>query len=184
MAAFNRVTLVGNLTRDPETRTMDGFNHSSLTITEFGLAVSRKYRTSAGEDREEVLFIDCTAFGKRAETLGQFARKGRLMLIEGRLKLDTWEEKTSGAKRSKISVVVENFQFLGRDAATADQRPANGVGLQQTFRKEFEKQGNEKRDDTQKENSRQSDAPARASRKPARRPEPAAVAIKDDDIPF
>jgi len=112
MPSFNRVTLIGNLTRDPETKQLPGHLDSNLTVTEFGLAVNRRYRTSGGEDREETLFIDCTAFGKSADTLGQYAKKGRLLLVEGRLKFEAWEDR-QGGKRSKISVVVENFQFLG-----------------------------------------------------------------------
>ena len=174
MPAYNRVTLVGNLTRDPETRHLDGANGASTTVTEFGLAVSRKFRTSSGEDREEVLFIDCAAFGKNAETLGTFARKGRLMLIEGRLRLDAWEEKVTGARRSKISVVVENFQFLGRDggAESTDRRTSDpGVGRQQTLTKEF--------------TDRKKDEPkARPSRRGARNTTPAPVTVNPDDIPF
>jgi|SRR5581483_5505136 len=177
MPSFNRVTLVGNLTRDPESRELIGANNGTTKITEFGLAVSRKYRTSSGEDREEVLFIDCTAFGKPAETLGQFCRKGRLLLVEGRLKLDAWEEKLTGARRSKISVIVENFQFLGRDSADESSRDA--IGRQQTFRKEFEE-----REKAAQEKGKDESAPAPAPRRGRRATAPAAVVVKDDDIPF
>lgn len=174
MPAYNRVTLVGNLTRDPETRHLDGANGASTTVTEFGLAVSRKFRTSSGEDREEVLFIDCAAFGKNAETLGAFARKGRLMLVEGRLRLDAWDDKVTGARRSKISVVVENFQFLGRDGSSesSERRTSDSdVGRQQTLAKEF--------------TERKKDEPkARPTRRGARNTAPAAVAVNPDDIPF
>jgi single-strand DNA-binding protein len=109
MASVNRVTLIGNLTRDPQMK----FLPSQMAVTEFGLAMNRKFRTAAGEDREEVTFVDITAFGKQAEVLNQYCTKGKLMYIEGRLKLDQWEDKNGGGKRSKLSVVVENFQFLG-----------------------------------------------------------------------
>jgi single-strand DNA-binding protein len=126
MPAFNRVTLIGNLTRDPETRQLPGHRDSSLTVTEFGLAVNRRFKTAGGEDREDTLYIDCSAFGKVADTIDQYARKGRLLLVEGRLKYETWEDR-SGGKRSKISVVVENFQFLGTRETESGIDPAIGV---------------------------------------------------------
>ena len=109
MPSFNRVTLIGNLTRDPETRDLP----SGTTLCEFGLATTRHYKTAGGDDREETCFIDCTAFGKQAEVLSQYVTKGRPLFVEGRLKYDQWDDKNGGGKRSKISVVVENFQFLG-----------------------------------------------------------------------
>ncbi|HEX8342417.1 MAG TPA: single-stranded DNA-binding protein [Tepidisphaeraceae bacterium] len=149
MPAFNRVTLIGNLTRDPETKQLPGHRDSALDIAEFGLAVNRRFRTSGGEDREETLYIDCTAFGKAAETIGEYARKGRLLLVEGRLKYETWEDRTGG-KRSKISVVVENFQFLGNresesalggGPAESGVRPAPAprpFGAQKTLAEEYQ----------------------------------------------
>lgn len=116
MANFNRVLLIGNLTRDPQMRMLP----SQTAVVDFGLAVNRRYRTPQGEDREEVCFVDCSAFGRQAETINQYCQKGRQLFIEGRLKFDTWEDKQGGGKRSKLSVVVENFQFLGsRDGAAA-----------------------------------------------------------------
>jgi single-strand DNA-binding protein len=109
MPGFNRVTLIGNLTRDPETKTLP----SGTTLSEFGLAVSRHYKTAAGEEREDTCFLDCTAFGKQAEVIQRFCTKGKPLFVEGRLKYDQWDDKNGGGKRSKISVVVENFQFLG-----------------------------------------------------------------------
>ena len=109
MPSFNRVTLIGNLTRDPETRDLP----SGTTLCEFGLATSRHYKTAGGDDREETCFIDCTAFGKQAEVLSQYVTKGRPLFVEGRLKYDQWDDKNGGGKRSKVSVIVENFQFLG-----------------------------------------------------------------------
>jgi single-strand DNA-binding protein len=109
MASFNKVMLMGNLTRDPQLKHLSG----NVVVAEFGLAASRRYRTAAGEDKEEVAFVDCTAFGRQAETIGQFCTKGKPLFVEGRLKYDTWEDKTTRAKRSKLTVVVENFQFIG-----------------------------------------------------------------------
>ncbi len=108
MPSYNRVILIGNLTRDPEVRFSSGNN----AICKLGLAVSRNYTTRDGEKREETTFVDVDAFGKVGEILGKYLQKGRPVMIEGRLQLDTWETK-EGDKRSKLKVVCENFQFLG-----------------------------------------------------------------------
>ena len=109
MPSFNKTILIGNLTRDPELK----FTQSEMAICSAGLACNRKFRTKDGESREEVLFIDITVFGKSAETFNQYMTKGQPVLLDGRLKLDTWEAKDGGGKRSKIHLIVENFQFLG-----------------------------------------------------------------------
>ncbi len=106
MASFNKVILMGNLTRDPEIRVTS----SGMSIAKLGLAVNRRYSTKDGEQREEVTFVDIDAFGRQAEVLGKYAQKGRALLVEGRLKLDQWETQ-QGEKRSKLNVVLENFQF-------------------------------------------------------------------------
>jgi single-strand DNA-binding protein len=114
MASYNRVVFLGNLTRDPQLK----FLPSQMQVVEFGLAMNHKYKTASGESREEVCFVDCAAFGRLAEIINQYCRKGRPLLVEGRLKYDTWEDKQGGGKRHKHSVVVENFQLLGsRDDA-------------------------------------------------------------------
>jgi single-strand DNA-binding protein len=127
MPSFNRVTLLGNLTRDPQVKHLA----NNTTVAEFGLAMNRRFRTQSGEEREEVCFVDCAAFGKQAETIGQFCKKGRPLFIEGRMKYDTWEDKTSGTRRSRLSVVVENFQFLG--SRQDDPARAAPAGRQQSF---------------------------------------------------
>lgn len=109
MANFNRIILVGNLTRDPQLKYLP----SQMAVVEFGLAVNHKFRTKDGQDREEVLFIDCSCFGKGADIINRYCQKGKPLLIEGRLKYDTWEDKQGGGKRSKHSVVVDNFQLMG-----------------------------------------------------------------------
>ena|SRR5687767_13130842 len=109
MASFNKVLLMGNLTRDPQLKYLP----SQTAVCEFGLACNRKFRTANGEDREEVTFVDITAFGKQAEVLNQYMTKGKPLFIEGRLKYDQWEDKNGGGKRSKLTVVVDNFQFVG-----------------------------------------------------------------------
>lgn len=108
MANFNKVILMGNLTRDPEMRMTPG----GMAICKLGLAVNRVFTTKEGEKREETTFVDCDAFGRQAETISKYMSKGQSILVEGRLRLDQWESK-EGEKRSKLSVVVENFQFGG-----------------------------------------------------------------------
>ncbi|PXA04714.1 single-stranded DNA-binding protein [Coraliomargarita sinensis] len=108
MASFNKVILLGNLTRDPETRVTANGN----TICKLGMAVSRVFSTRDGERREETTFVDIDAFGKQAEVITKYMRKGRPLMVEGRLKLDQWET-NEGQKRSKLGVVLENFQFIG-----------------------------------------------------------------------
>jgi single-strand DNA-binding protein len=108
MASFNKVILAGNLTRDPELR----MTANNLAICKLGLAVSRVFTTKDGERREDTTFVDIDAFGRQAETLAKYMTKGRPLLVEGRLQLDSWETQ-SGEKRNKLKVVCENFQFLG-----------------------------------------------------------------------
>jgi single-strand DNA-binding protein len=125
MASFNKVILVGNLTRDPELR----YTPKGLAIAKLGLAVNRTWKSETGEAKEEVTFVDIDAFGKQAETIGQYLKKGRPILIEGRLRLDQWDDKQTGQKRSRLGVVLESFQFLdsgnrGEPGAEAPRRPA------------------------------------------------------------
>ena len=109
MAKFNKVLLIGNLTRDPELR----YTQSGLALVKFGLAVNRRRRNrDTKETTEETCFVDITGWGSQAETFNQYMRKGRPVFIEGRLQYSTWESK-EGQKRSKLEVVMENFQFLG-----------------------------------------------------------------------
>jgi single-strand DNA-binding protein len=109
MANYNRIILVGNLTRDPQLRYLP----SQMAVVDFGLAVNHRFKTKTGEDRDEVCFIDCSCFGRGAEVINQYCQKGRPLLVEGRLKLDTWDDKQTGQKRSKHTVVVDNFQLMG-----------------------------------------------------------------------
>src|SRR3954462_7267974 len=109
MASFNKVILVGNLTRDPELR----YTPKGTAIAKIGLAVNRNWTNEAGEKKEEVTFVDVDVFGRTAENVGQYMRKGRPILIEGRLRLDQWDDKQTGQKRQKLGVVAETVQFLG-----------------------------------------------------------------------
>ena len=109
MANYNKVILMGNLTRDPELR----YTPKGTAIARIGLAVNRVWRTETGETKEDVLFIDVEAFSRQAETVGQYLKKGSPILVEGRLRLDTWDDKQTNQKRSKILVTAENVRFLG-----------------------------------------------------------------------
>ena len=115
MPSFNRVILAGHLTRDVELK----YTAKGTAIARLGVAVNRKWKSESGEQKEEVTFVDVDAFGKQAETLSQYLSKGRALLIEGRLRLDQWEDKKTNEKRSKLGVVLESFSFL--DSAKAEQ---------------------------------------------------------------
>lgn len=109
MANLNKVMLIGNVTRDPEIK----YTPKGSAVTDLGIAVNRVYTPEGGEKREETTFVDVTLWGRQAEIAGEYCKKGRSIYIEGRLQLDSWEDKTSGQKRSKLRVVGENFQLLG-----------------------------------------------------------------------
>ena len=109
MSSFNKVILIGNLTRDPELRYTPG----GKAIAKLGLAINRHWTNEAGEKKEEVTFVDVDVFGRTAENVGQYLTKGRPVLIEGRLKLDQWDDKQTGQKRQRLGVVCETCQFLG-----------------------------------------------------------------------
>lgn len=123
MASYNRVILMGNLTRDPELRTLP---NSQTQVCDFALAVNRRWKDADGGDREEVVFIDCAAFGKTAQTIGENLTKGRPIHVEGRLKFEQWEQE-DGQRRNKIRVVVEQFRFV-------DRKPGNPEPAQRTGR--------------------------------------------------
>lgn len=109
MASYNKVFLLGNLTRDPEVR----YTPKGSAVADLGIAVNRQYTLDNGEKREEVTFVDVTFWGRTAEVAGEYLKKGRSVFIEGRLQLDTWDDKQSGQKRSKLKVIGEMMQMLG-----------------------------------------------------------------------
>lgn len=113
MASFNKVLLLGNLTRDPEVR----YTPKGSAVADLGIAVNRQYTLDNGEKREEVTFVDVTFWGRTAEVAGEYLKKGRPVFIEGRLQLDTWDDKQSGQKRSKLKVIGETMQMLGSRSA-------------------------------------------------------------------
>ena len=121
MASFNKVILAGNLTRDPELR----YTPKGTAIAKIGLAINRRWATETGEQKEEVTFVDVDIFGRTAENVGQYMRKGRPIMIEGRLKLDQWDDKQTGQKKSRLGVVLETFQFL--DSGNREGGPGPGV---------------------------------------------------------
>lgn len=133
MPSYNKVILLGNLTRDPETRSLT----SGHTICNLGIAVSRSYQTREGERKEETTFVDVTAFGKQAEVIAKYMRKGKPLMLEGRLKLDQWEAQ-DGQKRSKLSVILESFQFVGGREESSDSGSSSSGG--QSLRRESSSQ--------------------------------------------
>ena len=155
MANFNKVYLMGNLTRDPEMRVTP----KGTAICQFGLAISRSWKDESGQTREETAFVDIEAWGKQGEIISKYCVKGRPLFVEGRLKFDQWEDKTSGQKRSKLKVVLENFQFIG---GRGDGAPGGGGGGESE--------------------AAPGDAPA-APRAPARPPAPPKDTV-DEDVPF
>jgi single-strand DNA-binding protein len=115
MANYNKVMLMGNLTRDPELR----YTPKGMAIAKLGLAINRRWSSEGGESREETTFVDVDAFGRQAETIAQYMKKGRPIFIEGRLRLEQWDDKQTGQKRSRLGVVLESFQFVDGGSRTA-----------------------------------------------------------------
>lgn len=121
MPSFNKVILMGNLTRDPELRVTPNGN----SICKIGIATSRVYKTQDGQQREETTFVDVDIFGRQAEIISKYFQKGKPILIEGRLKLDQWQDKQSGQNRSKLGVVMESFEFVGGRGEGGSGGPSN-----------------------------------------------------------
>jgi single-strand DNA-binding protein len=120
MASLNKVFLIGNLTRDPELRVTP----KGTAICQFGLAVNRQYKDDSGATRDETTFVDIEAWGKQGELVAKYLTKGSPAFVEGRLRLDQWEDKTSGQKRSRLKIVLDNVQFLGRPGGGGGGQPA------------------------------------------------------------
>jgi single-strand DNA-binding protein len=158
MASLNKVMLIGNCTRDPEIK----YTPKGTAVAELGLAVNRIYSTESGERREETTFVDITLWGRQAEIAGEYLKKGRPVYIEGRLQLDTWDDKATGQKRSKLKVVGDNLQLLGsrEGGGGGGGEPGEGGGF--TSRKPAGKP-----------------APP-----PSRPPADPDLDVSDDDIPF
>jgi single-strand DNA-binding protein len=153
MANLNRVLLIGNLTRDPEIR----YTPKGTAVAEIGIAINRVFSGEDGEKREEVTFVDVTLWSRLAELAEQYLKKGRPVFIEGRLQLDSWDDKQTGQKRSRLRVIAENLQFLG---ARGEGEPGGAGGAP---------------------------APRRSGPAPAPRPNPPRdpdLDTEPDDIPF
>jgi len=171
MANLNKVFLIGRLTRDPELR----YTTNGKAMTELSIAVNRSFTAADGDRREETTFIDITVWNRQAETCCQYLKKGRSVHVEGHLKLDSWEDKASGEKRSKLRVGAENVQFL-------DSRGNDGGG-ETDFRSSPPRET--PRPAAGNGPSRASYPPPHAEPAPMRRPEPAPdLGEDDDDIPF
>jgi single-strand DNA-binding protein len=127
MPSLNKVLLMGNLTRDPELRVTP----KGTPICQFSLAINRQFKMESGESREEVIFVDIEAWGKQGETIAKYMTKGRPLYVEGRLRLDQWEDKNTKEKKSKMKVVLEQFQFLG-DSRGGGGAPAASSDVDQT----------------------------------------------------
>jgi single-strand DNA-binding protein len=160
MPSLNKVLLMGNLTRDPELRVTP----KGTSICQFSLAINRQFKMESGESREEVIYVDVEAWGKQGETIAKFCVKGRPLYVEGRLRLDQWEDKNTKEKRSRMKVVLEQFQFLG------DGR-GGGAGGAPASSGEYDQTGGG--------SPERHSPPPRASSKPA-----APAENLDEDVPF
>src|SRR5438132_4558620 len=120
MANFNKVILAGNLTRDPELR----YTPKGTAVVKLSLAINRTWKSETGETKEEVTFVDVDAFARQAEVIAQYMKKGRPILIEGRLKLDQWEDKNTKQKQSKLKVVLESFSFIDSNRGDSGGAPS------------------------------------------------------------
>jgi single-strand DNA-binding protein len=157
MANFNKVILAGNLTRDPELR----YTPKGQAVARIGMAINRTWKSETGETKEEVTFVDIDAWGRQAEVIAQYVKRGRPLLVEGRLRLDQWEDKNTHQKQSKLKVVLESFSFLDSN------RPEGGAPV---------------------EPARSRPAPAQGTAAPPEPPPPAASEPEppptEDDVPF
>ena len=128
MASFDKTILIGNLVRDPELRVTP----KGTPICQFGIAINHTYQLESGEKREEVVFLDCECWGKRGETIAKYFTKGKPILVEGRHRLEQWEDKTTKQKRSRIKIVVEQFRFV--DSARDRDEGGDGDGSAEDHR--------------------------------------------------
>lgn len=172
MASLNKVMLIGNLTRDPEVR----YTPKGSAVCDIGLAVNRSYVTDSGEKVEEVTFVDITLWNKTAELAGKYLHKGRPVYIEGRLQMDTWEDRQTGQKRQRLKVIGDQMQFLGSPQGGGERSGGSGEEGSGGY-------------------SRPPQRPA-AQQRPAQRPTPSQQqnddfgegpitdGMEDDDIPF
>lgn len=171
MPNLNKVQLMGNLTRDPEVR----YTPKGTAVTDISLAINRNYTGDDGQRHEETTFVDITFWGRQAEIIGEFMKKGRPLYVEGRLQLDTWEDKTTGQQRSRLKVVGENFQFLGSREDGGGGSRGGGGGASSPH--------DESQESRASEGSRSQSAPRQAPAAPPARDFDRPIE-GDDDIPF
>ena len=145
MANFNKVFLIGNLTRDPELR----YTQQGSAICDFRIAVNRQYMTSDGQKKEEVSFIDINVWGRQAESYNRFIKKGSQVFVEGRLKMDSWQDKETGKNRSRLFVVAERIQFLSyrQSDASGQQEPVQQQ--RQDYQQKNQQQGQQQQNPPQ-----------------------------------
>lgn len=139
MSSYNRVTLVGNLTRQPELRK----TKNGSAVTDLGIALNRVWTGENGQRQEETTFVDVTVWGRAAENAAQYLQKGRSVLVEGRLQMETWQDKQSGQERSKLRVVADTVQFLG---SSHESGPSDDDGERESRRSEGRRE--DRRDDS------------------------------------
>jgi single-strand DNA-binding protein len=174
MPNLNKVQLMGNITRDPEVR----YTPKGTAVTDISLAINRSYSGDDGQRHEETTFVDITFWGRQAEVIGEYMKKGRPLYVEGRLQLDTWEDKTTGQQRSRLKVVGENFQFLGsREDGGGGPRGGGGGGASSSHDEYHEPRSSE--GSRPSAPPRQAQAPAAPPARDYDRP-----IEDDDDIPF
>jgi len=126
MPNLNKVMLMGNLTRDPELKSTQG----GTSVCKFGLAINRRWTDASGTTKEDTTFVDCVAWGKTGEAIAKYLAKGKPVYVEGRLTLEQWQDKESGANRSKMGVTVEAFQFIdSKPSQSVEAKPAKGGDL-------------------------------------------------------
>ena len=182
MPSVNKIILIGNLTRDPQTKQLP----TQSMVTEFGLAMNRKFKAPDGEDREEVCFVDCAAFGRQAEVIQKYCRKGKSLYVEGRLRYDSWDDKNGHGKRSKLSIVVENFQFLGGkdDQPVGEEAFAGAGGGGQSFDRGPRGRTRDERGVPPRGNWDGANLPQRAAKGKPQQPFGDQMEFKEADIPF
>ncbi|HEV7299954.1 MAG TPA: single-stranded DNA-binding protein [Tepidisphaeraceae bacterium] len=180
MASYNKVLLMGNLTRDPQLR----YTPSQMAVADFGIAVNEKFTTKSGEKREDVAFIDITAWGKQAELINQYFTKGKPIFIEGRLKYETWDDKQGGGKRHKLTVTLDGFQFVGGRDGGGGGGGGGGSYDQGAGPGDFEDSAPPQRSQSRPAPNRPPQRPAPRQAAPAEQPYGDEQQFKDDDIPF
>src|SRR3990167_4841354 len=169
MANLNKVQLIGNVTRDPEIK----YTPKGSAVTDLGLAINRFYSTDNGEKREETTFVDVTLWGRQAEVAGEYCKKGRSVYIEGRLQLDSWEDKVSGQKRNRLRVVGDNMQLLGSRPSSA----SSGSEEEESGSSRFSRSGSNRSEHSRSENNNEA-SPSSQSKAPMDSTD------EEDDIPF